>query len=402
MRYLTRTIWILSLVSLMTDVASEMLYPVMPVYLRHIGFSIALIGLLEGIAEATAGFSKGYFGNLSDQTGRRLPFVQFGYLLSSIAKPLMVAFTWPVWVFFARTLDRLGKGVRTAARDALLSDEATPATKGKVFGFHRALDTFGAFLGPGLALLYLWYRPEDYKTLFLLAVIPGLAAVGMSLFLRERKATPRATAGSVRFFRFLGYWKESPPMYRKVVVGLLVFSLFNSSDIFLLLRLKEAGLDDRMVIGAFMFYNLVYAVFAFPLGVLADRIGLRRMFILGLGMFALVYAGMAKADGLAMFVILFMGYGIYSAATEGISKAWISNITRKADTATAIGFYAGFQSISLLLASTLTGLVWQAWGSAAAFLLTATVALGVAIYFFFLRDEGRHESRMAEAAAEEA
>ncbi len=143
LRYLTRTIWILSLVSLMTDVASEMLYPVMPVYLRHIGFSIALIGLLEGIAEATAGFSKGYFGNLSDQTGRRLPFVQLGYLLSSIAKPLMVAFTWPVWVFFARTLDRLGKGVRTAARDALLSDEATPATKGKVFGLQDAFPACG-------------------------------------------------------------------------------------------------------------------------------------------------------------------------------------------------------------------------------------------------------------------
>jgi MFS family permease len=248
----------------------------------------------------------------------------------------------------------------------------------------------------------LWYRPEDYKTLFLLAVIPGLAAVGMSLLLRERKRLPAAKAGAVRFFRFLGYWKDSPPMYRKVVAGLLVFSLFNSSDIFLLLRLKEAGLDDRMVIGAFMFYNLVYAVFAFPLGVLADRIGLRRMFILGLGMFALVYAGMAKADSLAMFVILFMGYGIYSAATEGISKAWISNITRKADTATAIGFYAGFQSISLLLASTLTGLVWQVWGSGAAFLLTASVALGVGVYFFFLREGDKHAHLMAEAPADEA
>jgi MFS family permease len=153
MKYLTRTIWVLSFISLMTDVASEMLYPVMPIYLRTIGFSIVLIGVLEGIAEATAGFSKGYFGKLSDHTGKRAPFIRLGYALSAISKPMLAIMVYPIWIFFARTIDRLGKGIRTGARDAMLSDEATPATKGRVFGFHRSMDTLGAVIGPAVALL---------------------------------------------------------------------------------------------------------------------------------------------------------------------------------------------------------------------------------------------------------
>ena len=168
MKYISRTVWILSLVSLFTDTASEMLYPIMPIYLKTIGFSIVLIGILEGVAEATAGLSKGYFGKLSDISGRRVPFVQIGYAFSAISKPMMAIFTFPIWIFFARTIDRFGKGIRTGARDAILSDEATPQTKGKIFGFHRSMDTLGAVIGPALALIYLYYYPEDYKMLFLL------------------------------------------------------------------------------------------------------------------------------------------------------------------------------------------------------------------------------------------
>ena len=155
MKIISRTVWILSLVSLFTDVASEMLYPVMPIYLKEIGFSILLIGILEGVAEATAGLSKSYFGKLSDVSGKRLPFVRLGYLLSALSKPMMAVFTFPWWIFFSRTLDRLGKGLRTAARDAMLSDEATPETKGRVFGLHRAMDTVGAVIGPAAALGFL-------------------------------------------------------------------------------------------------------------------------------------------------------------------------------------------------------------------------------------------------------
>ncbi|MBS1975561.1 MAG: MFS transporter, partial [Bacteroidetes bacterium] len=169
MQNITRTIWLLSLVSLFTDMASEMLYPVMPVYLKSIGFSVLFIGVLEGLAEATAGLSKGYFGRLSDNSGKRVPFVQAGYGLSAIAKPMLALFVYPLWIFFSRTLDRLGKGIRTGARDAILSDEATSETKGKIFGFHRSLDTLGAVIGPLLAVLYLYFFPGHYKSLFLLA-----------------------------------------------------------------------------------------------------------------------------------------------------------------------------------------------------------------------------------------
>ncbi len=172
MKNITRTVWILSIVSLLTDTASEMLYPIMPVYLKSIGFSIALIGIIEGIAEATAGLSKGYFGKLSDLSGKRMPFVQIGYALSAVSKPLMAVFIYPLWIFLARTLDRFGKGIRTGARDALLSSEATPATKGKIFGFHRSMDTFGAVLGPSIALVYLYFYPQNYRTLFLLPFFP--------------------------------------------------------------------------------------------------------------------------------------------------------------------------------------------------------------------------------------
>ena len=386
MKYLTRTIWILSIISFFTDIGSEMLYPVMPLYLKSIGFSIVLIGILEGVAEASVGLSKGYFGKRSDILGKRVPFVQLGYALSGISKPLMALFAQPVWVFLVRTADRLGKGIRTGARDAILSDESTPGTKARVFGFHRAMDTAGAVLGPALALLYLHFHPENYKALFLLSIFPGVLVILISFFLRESKKTTKSTKNSKTFFSFLYYWKESPKNYRQVVIGLLAFALFNSTDVFLLLRLKDAGLPDTNVIGVYIFYNLVYALCAIPMGMLGDKIGLKKTFLIGLSMFAIVYAGMAIKADLLFYIILFVCYGLYSASVESISKAWITNIAAKEDTATAIGFFSGFQSIALLLASSLAGLIWYSFGPAYTFLLSAIVAVGVIIYFILLKD----------------
>jgi MFS family permease len=380
MKYITRTIWILSIVSFFTDVASEMLYPVMPIFLESIGFSAMLIGVLEGVAEATAGFSKGYFGKLSDLKGKRVPFVQLGYALSAISRPLMVVFTFPIWIFLVRTLDRLGKGIRTGARDAILSDESTSENKGKVFGFHRSLDTLGAVAGPGIALLFLYYYPEKYQTLFIIAFIPGLIAVLASMLIKEKIKEKKADQKKPGFFSFLKYWKESPSNYRRLLVGLLVFTLVNSSDMFLLLKAKESGLSDTYVIGVYIFYNLIYAIFSFPLGALADKIGIKTIYIGGLVIFAIVYSGMAFASGINHFLVLFIGYGIFSAATEGVSKAWISLISEPKDTATAIGTYTAFQSVCAMIASTLTGLIWMTMGSTFAFLGIAAVTLIVSIY----------------------
>lgn len=381
MQYITRTVWVLSLVSLFTDMASEMLYPIMPIYLKSIGFSIVLIGILEGVAEATAGLSKGYFGKLSDNTGKRVPFVQIGYAFSALSKPMMAFFTYPIWIFFTRTLDRFGKGIRTGARDALLSDEATPASKGKVFGFHRSMDTFGAVLGPAFALLYLYFYPQDYLTLFYIAFIPGLLALAASFFLKEKKSLAGKNKTTTPFFAFLSYWKKSPADYRKLVLGLLAFTLFNSSDVFLLLKAKASGLNDTWVIGLYIFYNLIYALAAFPLGILADKIGLKKMYSMGLLLFAIVYLGMATTCNVYALGAWFLLYGLYAAATEGISKAWISNISAKADTATAIGTYSAFQSICTMLASSLAGLIWWQFGAAATLALSGVMALLIAGYF---------------------
>ncbi len=384
MKVITRTVLLLSAISFFTDIASEMLYPVIPIYLQSIGFSVFLIGILEGIAEAVAGLSKGYFGQMSDLSGKRAPFVRTGYALSAVAKPLMVMMTYPLWVFFARTLDRFGKGIRTSARDAMLSDETMPEHKGKVFGFHRGADTLGAAIGPALALIFLYFYPEQYAILFFLAVIPGIISVGISFFLRD-KNIPDPVKTRQGFFEYLKYWKTAPKPYRRLVSGLLLFALMNSSDAFLLLMMKHHGFTDLQVIGLYIFYNLVYAVLSYPLGALGDRIGLKTILLSGMTVFMIVYAGMAYITGIELLFILFFLYGVYAAGTEGISKAMISNICANDQTATAIGFYTSLGSIFTMLASMIGGFLWFTFSPEVMFYVSAAgtgiAALGIGIFF---------------------
>lgn len=389
-KILTRTVLLVSFVSLFTDVASEMLYPIMPVYLKSIGFSILLIGILEGVAEATAGLSKGYFGNLSDIRMKRVPFVRAGYTLSAISKPMMALFTFPIWIFFVRTLDRFGKGIRTSARDAMLSDETTKEHKGKVFGFHRSMDTVGAAIGPILALVFLSFYPGQYKWMFFIAFFPGLIAIGLTFILKDKvtgvegdKATG-LQKGSPGFFSYLKYWKSASPAFRYLVVGLLVFTLFNSSDAFLLLALKEHHFSDTMMIGVYIFYNLVYALFSYPIGALADKIGLKTMLISGLLLFAIVYSCMGFANSLFLFGILFFLYGIYAAATEGISKALLSNLADKSETATALGFFNSAASVCAMISSSLAGLLWYTIGSRAMFLISGIGVFSLALFLVYV------------------
>lgn len=383
-KHLSKTVWLLGIVSLFTDMASEMLYPIMPLYLESIGFTVIGIGVLEGVAQATAGLSKGYFGKWSDVAARRVPFVQVGYLLSALSKPLMAVWTNTWWIFTARTTDRIGKGIRTGARDALLSAEATPATKGQVFGFHRSMDTLGASIGPALALIFLWLYPGAYKPLFILAFIPGLLAVAATLLLKESDNNNIPTKERPSIFAFLKYIPTSSPAYRKLLYGLLAFALFNSSDLFLLLVLKEKGVSDTGVIGFYIFYNLIYALTAYPVGILADKKGKKPIFLIGLFLFGLVYGGMAIVTNWYIIGFLFFLYGLYAAFTEGIAKAWISNLCEPKDTATAIGTYDGLSSVATLLASTLAGLVWYQFGIAVLFGGTAVLVSVLVIYFLNL------------------
>ncbi len=386
----TRTIWMLSLVSLFADIASEMLYPVMPIYLKTIGFTALWIGVVEGVSEAVVGVSKGYFGKLSDEKGKRLPFVRLGYLLSNLSKPLMAMFVYPAWILFVRSTDRLGKGIRTGARDAMLSDECSIENKGKVFGLHRAMDTLGATIGPVLALTFLYFYPAQYKPLFLLAFAPGILAVSLTFILKEKpsqKIEIRNDVPKHNFFSYFSYWKKASAEYKKVVVGLLLFTLFNSSDVFLLLMAKNMGFSDLHVIGVYVFYNLIYASFAYPMGALADRIGMKPTFIIGLILFAIVYSGMVYVKSELILYLIFFIYGIYAAATDGVSKAWIAKIVPSSETATAMGFYGSCSSFAMLFASSFAGLLWVKFNPAVTFIVAAIGVMVAVIYLLFQKEK---------------
>jgi len=382
-RIITQPILFLSLISFFTDVASEMLYPIMPLYLTQIGYTVVFVGILEGIAEVTAGLSKGYFGNMSDVRRQRVPFIRIGYALSAISKPMLAVCASPLWIFFARTTDRLGKGLRTGARDAMLADESLPEHRGRVFGFHRAMDTFGALLGPGIALAFLQFYPGSYDRMFLIAFVPGALAVAFTTLLKEPKTNPHPDlrTGATSISHFLVYLTTAPRAYNRLVIGLLGFALLNSSDAFLILLMKQRGVSDRNVIAAYMLYNLIFALFSYPAGTLADRMGLKQVFTLGLCIFSAVYAGMGVGYDLWHFFGLLVAYGLYAASTDGISKAWISKIVPRQETATAIGTYAAMQSVASLLASALAGLIWYGLGPSAMFLTSGIGTLMIVLYF---------------------
>jgi MFS family permease len=391
MKALTRTIVLLSFVSLFTDVASEMLYPITPIYLESLGYSILFIGLLEGFAEAIASISKGYFGKLSDITGKRVLFVRFGYSLSAISKPLIGFIINPVWVFVMRGLDRVGKGIRTAPRDALLSQESLVADRGKVFGFHRGMDTVGAAIGPALAMIFLFFYPGKYRALFLYSIFPGIIAIVLTLLLKDKQN--KNTAGTVKmkrvnFFAQFSYWRNSPKEYKILVFLLLIFTLMNSSDVFLLLKMKNSGHGDFMVIGLYVFYNLVYALTSYPAGRAGDKFGFKIMLLAGMACFSLVYTAMAFTTNPYLYVFLFFIYGLYYALSEGISKAWLSKLCRQEDMGTAIGLFTGLQGICTLIASILAAIFWRYISPSAPFIISGIAAFILVVFMAVNRKLG--------------
>jgi MFS family permease len=381
---MSRTIWLLSLISMFADMSSEMLYPIIPLYLSSIGVSVAALGFIEGLAEITAGITKGYFGSLSDHIGKRVPFIKAGYFLSALSKPLMVVLNVVGWIFFVRTIDRLGKGLRTAARDALLSNEANKENKASVFAFHRSWDTLGAIIGPAIVLAILYFKLTSIKNIFLWAALPGLLSLALIYLLKEKKIAPSLNDKAPSFFSFFKYWKKSSSTYKKIVAALCLFFLFNSSDVFLLLKSKAIINSEEaifIILKAYILYNIVYTITSYPLGRLADQFGIKNILVVGLIIFSIVYFGFTKATTELHIYILFGIYGLYAAATEGIAKAWISNVSDEKEQATALGLFASCQSLSIMLASFMAGLVWTGWGADAVFYSSATVALVVAGYF---------------------
>lgn len=397
--WLTRTVFILSAVSMLNDMAGELLYPVLPLYMSSIGYGALWIGILEGFAEAVSGITRGWFGEWSDRKGMRLPFIRIGYFFSAVSKPMLALFASVPWAILMRTTDRFGKGIRTGARDAMLADEAAHERRGKVFGFHRAMDTFGAVLGPLIALIWLAYHPgAPYKLLFFYAFIPGLLSILLLFLIKEKRKTPTGGRPSSLFSSF-AYWKKASPDYRKLLSGILFFTFFNSSDMFILLLVKKQFADgailagyhftgDMLVVGMYIFYNLIYAVFSYPVGVIGDRLGFRSMMRLGYFFFVLAYGGMALLaggifKGEILLLISFLLYGLYSACTDGISKAWVSRLCKDEEKGTALGLFASLSSIATLCASLLAGLVWAGAGQIPVFILPAAAAFIAMIYLTF-------------------
>ncbi len=377
-RTIPRAVVVLGVVSLLMDMASEMLYPIAPLYLTGVlGASMAWVGIVEGIAEAVSGVSKGYFGALSDSFGRRRVFVTLGYGLSALSKPIPGIAASVGGVLAARVADRIGKGIRTAPRDALLAENATPETRGAVFGFHRAMDTVGAAIGPFLALAWLAFHPGDYVTLYLVAFIPAILATVATLWVRERGFAATGSRPGIR--TLFAFWAQAPASYRRLVAWLTLFALVNSSDAFLLLRARGAGFSDAAAVGAYIAYNMVFALAAFPAGKLSDRLGRRGVMIAGMAVYTAAYLGFALASGSAVIWGAFVLYGAYAALTEGVAKAWISDMVPNEQRGQAIGLQTMLASLAALVASTWTGLAWDSVGHQGPLVITAVCAAVVGI-----------------------
>lgn len=372
--------------------ASEMLYPIMPSFLKSIGFSALLIGIMEGIAEAVSGLSKGYFGQLSDFRKQRVIFVRSGYLISALGKSVIGLLQQPLLILGARSLDKVGKGLRTAARDAILSDHSNSETKARVFGFHRSFDSLGAAVGPTIGLLLLYLFPGNYKLIFLISFAPGIMATLLTFFLKDATCAsnnllPQLPAPS--FFSFLRYWKKASREYRQLLLLLLLFTLLNSSDLFLLLHLKEKGMADPALIGIYIFFNIIYTLSSYPAGWLADRLGLKKIFISGLFLFSIAYIGIGHSLSPFWFFIFFGVYGLFNACNDGIAKAWICKLCSKGDTATALGTFMALQSMATLCSGILTGIFWQEVGGATVLIFTGISVIIFAALSLFLKEPSK-------------
>ncbi len=375
LKKMPRQVIILGMVSFFTDIASEMLYPVAPIFLASLGASMALVGILEGAASVIAGVLKGYFGALSDKLGKRSIFVLLGYGLSGLIKPLPGFFPSVATVIASRLTDRIGKGVRTSPRDALLAGHAGENT-GAVFGFHRSMDTLGAMLGPVAALLLLYFYPGNYALVYLAAILPSLGAIYFTFLVRD----PAETTGKKREYSYRKFWSEAPSKYKLLLLLFTIFSFVNSSDVFLILKSRNLFNSDTMAIAGYIFFNFVYAFSSYPAGLLSDRIGKKYIFSIGLIIFSIVYFGFAFNSSQYLLWLLFAFYGFYSAATEGISKAWVSDLIKDTNRGSAIGLLNSLSSFGVMAGSAATGFLWDYYGASIPFMISGIVSLIIAIF----------------------
>ena len=380
-----RNVWVVTLTSFLTDISSEMLVNLIPFFLANVlGVRTAVIGLIDGIAETTASLVKIISGNLSDRLGKRKWLTVAGYSLSTIAKPfLYFAGSWG-WVLGVRFADRVGKGIRTAPRDALIADSINKEQRGLAFGLHRAGDTAGAFIGLGVAASIIWLTqsqtvllsPDTFKLIVLASIVPAVLAV-LVLALGAVDITGSGKGGEKTRLSLKGM----DARFKSFLFVVILFTLGNSSDAFILLRGQERGLSVLQVMGMALTFNLVYTVFAGPLGAWSDKVGRRRLILGGWLAYGLVYLGFAFANAGWQVWTLFALYGLYYAATEGVAKALVADLVPEAQRGTAYGLFNAAIGIMALPASMIAGVLWQGMGSwngfgaSAPFLFGAVMAL---------------------------
>jgi MFS family permease len=392
------SVWILGVVSFFNDIASEMLYPLLPIFITQVlGAPVAILGLIDGVAEGSAAVFKTLFGHWSDRLGKRKPFVFFGYFASTVSK-LVVALsrTWGL-VFVGRVLDKFGKGIRTGARDALLLDATNATNRGLVFGLQQSLDSAGAVVGPLIALILLREFSGDIRTVLYIAVIPSMIGLLAVSFVRDAK--PREEGRSIGGQeRTTGNANAGSPtlnlrsLPRELKIFLLasgLFALGNSSDSFLILRSRSVGLSLSFVVLAYVVYNFVYSAASTPAGSLADRIGPRRVYAAGVVVYVVVYVGFALNRSVFGVWVLFTIYGLYIALTDSVSRALVGSfITNENEAAGIFGLLQTVTSIGLVLASVIGGILWTLIGSWATFAFAAGCAI-LALLVFLLADRKR-------------
>jgi MFS family permease len=376
----------LGAVSLLTDIASEMIYPLLPLFLTSVlAAGPATLGAIEGLAESTASLVKLGAGLRSDRTRRRKPVIVFGYALAALVRPLVALATSAGLVAAIRFTDRVGKGLRGAPRDALIADSVDPALRGRAFGLQRSMDHAGALIGPLVAAALLASGRFELRTVFALAAVPGLLGVALLVW-RVREPARAAGAGEPAVGRRLGALPRGP--LRRYLVVLLLFTLGNSSDAFLLLRAAELGLAPAHLPLLWAFFHLVKAAGALPLGALSDRMDRRRLIIAGWAVYALVYLGFARASAAWHVWALFAAYGLYYALTEGVEKALLVDLAPAHSRGGAFGWHAFVLGAGALPASLIFGALWQAWGPLAAFGAGATLAAAAAMLLWVLVPRG--------------
>jgi MFS family permease len=377
-------VWLLGAVSLLNDVASEAIYPLLPFFLTGVlGATAVSLGLIEGAAEAVSSVLKVVSGTLSDRWRRRKPIVIVGYVLSGSARPFIsIATSW--WMVFAlRFVDRVGKGIRGAPRDAMLADFADRTNRGRVYGFHRAMDHTGAVVGPLLATAFLLAYPNRYRTLFALTAVPGVATVLLLLRVKER-GHPHARSAPIPNPQSLVPETKLPTALVRYLIVLSIFTLGNSADAFLLLRLTEAAGGPQMIPMFWSLLHVVKMIASLAGGAASDRVGRRPLIASGWIVYAIVYAGFAVSTSMWALLSWFFIYGIYYGCVEGTERALVADFARASARGTAFGIYNAVTGIGALVSSVLFGLIWNIYGAPAAFASGAALATAAAILLFVL------------------